>query len=91
MKSSANVARWQLQEAKNRFSELVEKAQRHGPQIVTRRGAEAAVVLSYADYQKLTRKRSVRTLIHVLLDAPKVPGGLRTERDRSLSRSVDLE
>lgn len=44
---------WQLQEAKNKFSEVVEEAVTHGPQIITRRGVETAVVLSYADYRKM--------------------------------------
>jgi antitoxin Phd len=44
---------WQLQEAKNRFSEVVEEALVHGPQVITRRGVETAVLLSYADYQQM--------------------------------------
>jgi prevent-host-death family protein len=37
---------WQLQAAKQRFNELVERAQREGPQVVTKDGREAAVVVS---------------------------------------------
>jgi prevent-host-death family protein len=37
---------WQLQEAKNKFSNLVETAQRKGPQIVTKHGKEAVVVVT---------------------------------------------
>lgn len=44
---------WQLQEAKNKFSEVVEEAIRNGPQVVTKRGIETAIVLSFEDYQKL--------------------------------------
>lgn len=44
---------WQLQEAKNKLSEVVEAALSDGPQVITRRGAETAVVLSYADYRNL--------------------------------------
>jgi prevent-host-death family protein len=44
---------WQLQEAKNKFSEVVEEAISQGPQIITRRGVEAVIVMSYADYRKL--------------------------------------
>jgi antitoxin Phd len=44
---------WQLQEAKNKFSEVVEEAIRNGPQVVTKRGVETAIVLSFEDYQKL--------------------------------------
>ncbi len=44
---------WQLQEAKNKLSEVVDEALSHGPQIITKRGVETAIVLSYADYRKL--------------------------------------
>lgn len=44
---------WQLQEAKNNLSEVVEAALHEGPQIITRRGAATAIVLSYADYRRL--------------------------------------
>ncbi|MCX7327384.1 MAG: type II toxin-antitoxin system Phd/YefM family antitoxin, partial [Hyphomicrobiales bacterium] len=45
---------WQLQDAKNRFSEVVSKAMREGPQTVTLRGDRAAVVVSAEDYDRLT-------------------------------------
>jgi prevent-host-death family protein len=44
---------WQLQEAKNKFSEVVEEALHHGPQVITKRGIEAVIVLSYAEYRKI--------------------------------------
>lgn len=48
---------WQLQDAKNRFSEVVNKAKREGPQTVTLRGDRAAVVVSAEDYDRLTAAR----------------------------------
>jgi antitoxin Phd len=48
---------WQLQEAKNKLSEVVDEAISHGPQIITKRGVETAIVLSYADYRKLMLKQ----------------------------------
>jgi antitoxin Phd len=45
---------WQLQEAKNRLSEVIEEALAQGPQIITRRGVETAVVLSYADFRRMS-------------------------------------
>jgi prevent-host-death family protein len=59
---------WQLQDAKNRFSELVQRARHEGPQTVTLRGARAAVVLSAADYDKLAAGRA--TLVDDLLAGP---------------------
>jgi len=45
---------WQLQEAKSRFSELVELTLREGPQLITRRGEEAVVVLAANDFRRLS-------------------------------------
>lgn len=44
---------WQLQEAKNKFSEVVGEALSNGPQVITRRGVQAVIVLSYDEYRKL--------------------------------------
>jgi prevent-host-death family protein len=45
--------RWQVQEAKQRFSELIRTARAEGPQVVTRHGEEIAVVIDIADYRQL--------------------------------------
>ena len=50
--------RWQFQEAKNKLSEVVNLALKRGAQIITRRGEEVAVVISYSDYQKLQKSQS---------------------------------
>lgn len=47
------MATWQVQEAKSRFSEVIERARTEGPQTITRHGAERAVVLSVEDYRAL--------------------------------------
>jgi len=44
---------WQLQDAKTKFSNLVDKAQHNGPQIVIKHGKNAVVVLSIDEYNKL--------------------------------------
>ena len=44
---------WQLQEAKQRFSELIRSVETEGPQIVTRHGEEVAVVIDIAEYRRL--------------------------------------
>ena len=59
---------WALQDAKNRFSEVVQRARREGPQTVTLRGERAAVVLSAADYDALVRDRP--SLVDDLLSGP---------------------
>lgn len=46
---------WQLQDAKNRLSEVVNTSLTKGPQIISRRGHNTAVLISYEEYQKLTK------------------------------------
>ena len=48
------MTRWMLQTAKNKVSELIERALCEGPQLVTRRGADTAVVLSMEDFRALS-------------------------------------
>jgi len=45
--------RWQLQEAKQRFSELIRSVEADGPQVVTRHGEDVVVVISIAEYRHL--------------------------------------
>ncbi len=73
---------WQIQEAKNKLSEVVERAIETGPQILTRRGSEVAVVLSYPEYLKLRRKQT--PLSEFFRKSPL--DGLDLERDRSPAR-----
>ncbi len=51
-------ARWALQDAKNKLSEVVDAAGRGEPQVVTRRGVEAAVVISYREYERIAASRA---------------------------------
>lgn len=47
---------WQVQEAKARFGELLEASLKEGPQIVTERGVETAVLIPIAQWRKLERR-----------------------------------
>ncbi|GMV19372.1 MAG: type II toxin-antitoxin system Phd/YefM family antitoxin [Polyangiaceae bacterium] len=79
---------WALQDAKNRLSELVAEAERSGPQVITRRGQETAVVLSFDEWKRLSRRRG--RLIEVLRRAPRFEGGLDTRRSKDPGREVEL-
>lgn len=59
---------WPLQDAKNHFSKVVQRARSEGPQFVTLRGESAAVVLSAQDYEALRATRP--TLVDDLLNPP---------------------
>ncbi len=59
------MTKWQLQDAKARFSELIEDALEKGPQIVTRRGIDTAVVISFEEWRRLqeTNRPSLKDVL----------------------------
>ena len=59
------VKRWPVQDAKARFSELLEASLNEGPQIVTRRGVEAAVLVPFEEWRRL--QSSARPTLKELL------------------------
>jgi antitoxin Phd len=79
---------WQLQEAKSRFSEVVERALSDGPQVVTRHGEEAVVVVSIKQYKQLTRPRRniFERYKRFAVEGPE----LDVTRDKQYPRDVDL-
>lgn len=79
---------WQLQEAKNKFSKLVEKAQYEGPQFVTKHGKESVVILSVEEYQKIVKPKS--DLFHFIQESPLSKTSIDIKRDKSISRDVEL-
>jgi prevent-host-death family protein len=80
---------WQLQEAKNKFSEVVEEALSHGPQLITKRGVEAVIVLSYAEYRAMLLNR--KKLSTFFRESPLVDAEVELTRDKSRSRdTLDL-
>jgi prevent-host-death family protein len=81
------MAKWQEQEAKARFSELLERASKEGPQTITRHGAEHAVALSIEDYHVLASYKP--DFKAHLLGGPKVDD-FPVERDPAKGRSVVL-
>ena len=69
MKSST----WQLQEAKNRFSEVVELARTKGAQTITKHGRPAVMVVSVEEFRALKPagpKKKKRTLLEILRSCP---------------------
>ena len=65
------MAKWQVQQAKAHFSEVLEAAQKRGPQIITKHGTETAVVLSIHEYKALKTPEPRMDFIDFLLSAPK--------------------
>ncbi len=79
---------WQLQEAKNKFSQVVDEALVKGPQVVTRRGEEVVVIISTEEYDRL--KKSQSSLTEFFRQSPLVGVELDLKRDQTFPRDVDL-
>lgn len=82
---------WALQDARNRFSELVQRAGREGPQTVTVRGKRAAVLMSAEDYDTLVSQRP--SLVDHLLSGPPWDDEFAAtvdSRSKAPSREVDV-
>jgi prevent-host-death family protein len=79
---------WQLQQAKNRFSEVVEKALHQGPQVITRRGTATVVLLSVEEYRRL--RRTETDLVSFFRSSPLVGVDLDLERSRETGREIEL-
>ena len=78
---------WRLAEAKNRLSELVNRALSDGPQRVMRRG-DVVIVIAERDYDRLVGAKP--SFKEFLLDADPTFEGLELSRDRSVVRDVEL-
>lgn len=72
---------WQLQEAKNKLSQVVEEALSHGPQVITKRGVEAVIVLSYVEYRKMISAQ--KPLSVFFRESPLAEEALDLSRDQS--------
>ena len=79
---------WQLQDAKNKFSNLVDKARHDGPQVVTKHGKDAVVIIAIEDYQKLNKPTS--DLISFFKNSPLSDITLDIAREKSPSRDIEL-
>jgi|SRR6201981_2932504 prevent-host-death family protein len=86
---------WQIQDAKQRFSEMIRAVTSEGPQVITRHGEDVAVVVDIGEYRRLTRPAV--DLASILLGGPKFDGTadvfaeIEAERKTDFGRAVDLE
>ena len=68
------MANWSVQDAKARFSELLETCLKDGPQVVTKRGHETAVLVPLAEWKRL--QLSARPTLKELLLSDEARGDL---------------
>ena len=79
---------WQLQEAKGKFSEVVKRALNEGPQGITVRGEPVAVVISRAEYARLTKPKP--GFVEFMRGSPMTGLELDIERPQGLTREIAL-
>jgi prevent-host-death family protein len=80
---------WQLQEAKNRFSEVVELAMKGGAQTVTKHGKPAVVIVSVEEYES-TRKPK-KTLFQSLRECPVDLAEIIPPRSKETARTIHFD
>lgn len=89
--SKAPTSSWQVQTAKACFSEVFRRARTEGPQIITRQGTEAVVMISHERYDQLVSKpRQPKSLVQFFRESPLVGVKLNFERARDEGREIEL-
>ena len=82
------VRNWQIKDARANFSTLVDKAISGGPQIVTRNGKKAVVVVSIEEWVR--RERRCGDLVDFFANSPLREEGIEIERQRDYPREVEF-
>lgn len=87
---------WQVQEAKQRFSEVLRAVEKDGPQIITKHGEEVAVVINIDEYRRLAA-RPPRDFIDHLMGPPyfsdemvAIMEEIESERKKDFGREIDF-
>ncbi|HZN18701.1 MAG TPA: type II toxin-antitoxin system Phd/YefM family antitoxin [Micromonosporaceae bacterium] len=80
--------RWQVQEAKQRFSEVLRAAEAGEPQIVTKHGDEIAVVIDMESYRRL--RGEATSFMDYLRAEPWVDANFDVDRTSDMPREIDL-
>jgi len=87
-KMSEETAIWSVAQAKARFSEVVDRALKQGPQAITRNGRPTVVVVSVEEWARKTGRKG--TLADFFAASPLRGSGLETERTQGGVRKVEL-
>jgi prevent-host-death family protein len=79
---------WQIQEAKAKFSELIDVVQKEGMQTITKNGEEVAVLLSKDKFEEMREHKN--DLVDFFKKAPFSDIDLQIERSKDLPREFEL-
>lgn len=83
-----NSKKWTVAEAKAKFSEVIDRAQRQGPQRITRHGIEAVVVVSEEEWKRKSKRKG--SLAEFLAASPLSGSGLQVQRRKDNARENEL-
>ena len=82
---------WQLQTAKARFSEVFRLARTEGPQLITRQGKDAVVMMPVEQFDQLVlQSRQPKSLVRFFRESPLVGLEMDFERDKDTGRDIKL-
>lgn len=79
---------WPIKDARARFSDLVDRALQEGPQVVTRNGRKAVVVVAAEEWERRNRRRG--DLVDFFARSPLREGGVALERVSDTTREIGL-
>jgi prevent-host-death family protein len=79
---------WTVATAKARLSEVIDRAGTTGPQIVTKNGRKAAVVVSIEEWERRTKRKG--SLVEFFMNSPLRGSGIKITRSKDLPRKIDL-
>lgn len=89
--NQAGSTEWKLEDAKAHFSEVVRRARTEGPQLVTKRGKHAVVVIAVEELQRLQAPKPPRKPFVEFMESLHVPGlDLDFPPERDTGREIDL-
>ncbi len=84
----ANTQAWTLADAKAHLSEVVDNALKKGPQVITRHGRKAVVVVAAEEWERKTKRQG--TLADFFAASPLRESGLEIQRSQDGPREIDL-
>ena len=79
---------WTVAEAKAKLSEVIENAQQEGPQVITRNGRRAVVVVDAEEWERRTKRNG--NLAEFFAASPLRGSGLKARRSKDRMRPTDL-
>ena len=79
---------WTVAEAKAKLSEVIEHAQKHGPQTITRNGRRAVVIVDAEEWERKTKRSG--NLAEFFAASPLRGSGMKIRRPKDRPRPVDL-